>query len=197
MHGWTSIAEETGESVERCQHRWRSLRDRYVRELMIKSKTGSSAGTRWVFMDALSFLHDHVAPYSRTISKRESTSSEPQMIEVNPLEESDSCPLNSYLSCCFDDTSKFSPLLESPIPSQPKRHKLPDKVVPQCKAHEKFEALCSAVNDLLETKKVTEKSRNADFFKVLDSYLLKHTEEDQDKNSNFRISLSQSQINHD
>lgn len=103
------------------------------------------------------------------------------MIEVNPLEESDSCPLNSYLSCCFDDSNKGSPLLESPIPSQSKRRKLPDNVAPQCKAYEQFETLCSAVNNLLETRKVTEKSRNADFFKVLDSYLLKHTEEDQDR----------------
>lgn len=71
--------------------------------------------------------------------------------------------------------------MESPIPSQSKRRKLPDKVVPQCKAHEQFEALCGAVNDLLEAKNVTVKSRNADFFKVLDSYLLKHTEEDQDR----------------
>lgn len=89
---WAAVAEESGESgkqnvqhtdydqninnlwiiftvviikflVERCQHRWRSLRDRYVRELMIKSKTGSTSGTRWVFMDALSFLENHVAPY--------------------------------------------------------------------------------------------------------------------------------------
>lgn len=52
-------------AVEQCQSRWRSLRDRYVKEVNgAKPPSGSGAkdGSGWRYMDAMSFLQRHVAP---------------------------------------------------------------------------------------------------------------------------------------
>lgn len=49
-------------------------------------------------------------------------------------------------------------------------------------ANDRFQLLCSAASELIaERKQVPAKSRNEEFFKVLDGYLQKHSEEDQDK----------------
>ncbi|CAL8300676.1 unnamed protein product [Arctogadus glacialis] len=57
---WVDVAEDTGFPVDVCCRRWKSLRDRYMRE----KKSGSAAGTvkRWKFAGVLSFLDPFVTP---------------------------------------------------------------------------------------------------------------------------------------
>lgn len=63
-------------------------------------------------------------------------------------------------------------------------------------ANERFEKLCAAVTDLIESKKHSyTRSRNEDFFKVLDGYLLKLPEEEQDNLKVKFLNMVQSLIN--
>ncbi|XP_055919136.1 uncharacterized protein LOC129951147 isoform X2 [Eupeodes corollae] len=51
-NAWYKVAEDVGTDVNECRHRWRSLRDRYVREVRSKSKN-----CKWKYMSLLSFLN--------------------------------------------------------------------------------------------------------------------------------------------
>uniref|UniRef100_A0A1A9X5R9 MADF domain-containing protein n=1 Tax=Glossina brevipalpis TaxID=37001 RepID=A0A1A9X5R9_9MUSC len=60
---WHVISKEVGRSVDECKGRWRTLRDRFLREF--NKKTGgvtSSGNLKWKFYDRLEFLSDHLSP---------------------------------------------------------------------------------------------------------------------------------------
>lgn len=63
-------------------------------------------------------------------------------------------------------------------------------------ANERFEKLCAAVTDLIESKKHSyKKSRNEDFFRVLDGYILKLPDEEQDNLKVQFLNMVQSKVN--
>uniref|UniRef100_A0A034WLY9 Transcription factor Adf-1 n=1 Tax=Bactrocera dorsalis TaxID=27457 RepID=A0A034WLY9_BACDO len=55
---WNNVSAETGEPVERCQSRWRSLRDRFVREN--RNYVERNQHSMWIFMESLEFLRDFI-----------------------------------------------------------------------------------------------------------------------------------------
>ncbi|XP_017468474.1 PREDICTED: uncharacterized protein LOC108360618 [Rhagoletis zephyria] len=64
---WNYVAGAIGCSVEQCQSRWRSLRDRFVKdESGRKAPSGSAANdmvsSGWKYYEALAFLQRHVSP---------------------------------------------------------------------------------------------------------------------------------------
>ncbi|CAL8341151.1 unnamed protein product [Boreogadus saida] len=76
---WVDVAEETGLPVDVCRRKWKSLRDRYMREKKGEKdakKSGSAARTakKWKFFVVLSFLDPFVTP-------RETSSNLPRVAE--------------------------------------------------------------------------------------------------------------------
>ncbi|XP_037815117.1 uncharacterized protein LOC119605862 [Lucilia sericata] len=194
---WKSVSQVVGVSVKQCMARWRSLRDRYVREIA-KAKDPDSVGRpTWRYMKQLSFIEQHVKP-KRRLSYLDHTAeadaqdpgefifseivkdSKPGEFQIE-IKRPD--PVVNYENEC--DEEDILPMLQQvgrvetppPRPDTPpkKRQKMQEN------AQERFEKLCSAVTDLIESKKQSyKKSRNEDFLKVLDGYLLKLPEEEQD-----------------
>ncbi|CAL8313939.1 unnamed protein product [Arctogadus glacialis] len=62
---WVDVAEDTGFPVDVCRRKWKSLRDRYMREKK-REKEGKKCGAgtvkRWKFAGVLSFLDPFVTP---------------------------------------------------------------------------------------------------------------------------------------
>ncbi|XP_054089598.1 uncharacterized protein Adf1_18 isoform X3 [Zeugodacus cucurbitae] len=61
---WLEISEQMGVSVEACYNRWKSLRERYTREI----KRDASLSVQWPLFNSLSFLRDSIKlrPYRCT-----------------------------------------------------------------------------------------------------------------------------------
>lgn len=60
IYCWEKIAKNLGTSEEECRKRWRTLRERYTRELK-QMKFGSGAKiSSWEFFRHLGFLIDHI-----------------------------------------------------------------------------------------------------------------------------------------
>ncbi|XP_065360357.1 uncharacterized protein LOC135954207 [Calliphora vicina] len=189
---WKSVSQVVGASVKQCKGRWRSLRDRYVRE-MAKAKYSDSVGRpNWRYLRQLSFIEKHVTPRRRLSyldNTAEDEAKEPTEFifsEIVKDTKSGAFQLSISKRSNQDETceEEILPMLQEversetpPRPDTPpkKRQKMQEN------AHERFEKLCSAVTDLIESKKQSyNKSRNEDFLKVLDGYLLKRPEEEQD-----------------
>ncbi|CAL8275584.1 unnamed protein product [Arctogadus glacialis] len=76
---WVDVGEETGLPVDVCRRKWKSLRDRYMKEKKSEKaakKSGSAARTskKWKFFVVLSFLDPFVTP-------RETSSNLPRVAE--------------------------------------------------------------------------------------------------------------------
>ncbi|XP_053183616.1 transcription factor Adf-1-like [Scomber japonicus] len=63
---WSKVSEVAGLPVDVCRRRWKSLRDRYMRERRkgTETRSGAAAGTakKWKYFAVLSFLDPFVAP---------------------------------------------------------------------------------------------------------------------------------------
>ena len=64
-NAWKQVASLVEETVEECMRRWKSLRDKFVRELKkVKGKKSGDAGpaavSSWSLFDTLLFLQDTV-----------------------------------------------------------------------------------------------------------------------------------------
>ncbi|KAK9976420.1 hypothetical protein ABG768_021625 [Culter alburnus] len=81
---WKSVGEEIGQPEDVCRKKWKSLRDKYLKEKRkeIEKRSGSAAGSvkKWKYSQILGFLEPFVTP-------RETTSNmvgvEAQVIEYN------------------------------------------------------------------------------------------------------------------
>ncbi|CAL8361773.1 unnamed protein product [Arctogadus glacialis] len=78
------VGEETGIPVDVCRRKWKSLRDRYMREKEEGKKSGSAARTvkKWTFFAVLSFFDPFVTP-------RETSSNLPRWAEIEVEVEDD------------------------------------------------------------------------------------------------------------
>nr|XP_029724190.1 transcription factor Adf-1-like isoform X2 [Aedes albopictus]XP_029724255.1 transcription factor Adf-1 [Aedes albopictus] len=96
---WQRLASELGMEVDSVTKRWRTLRDRYAREVKrIEELTRSGAECvedqeTWVLFESLSFLKDHLTRRATT-----SNYSKEQSSQDNLQEE--------FLSESFDDTQE-------------------------------------------------------------------------------------------
>ncbi|XP_036345102.1 transcription factor Adf-1-like [Rhagoletis pomonella] len=82
---WEKVAQLVGVSEKHCQTRWKSLRDRFVRETAaLKGRSGAAAEEMptWSHMEAMSFLKDHVAP-RRTFSSLDFSQTDGDTINSN------------------------------------------------------------------------------------------------------------------
>ncbi|XP_011205564.2 uncharacterized protein LOC105227756 [Bactrocera dorsalis] len=71
---WFEISEQMGITAEGCSSRWRSLRERYTRELkqaemLSESNDDASLCVQWPLFNSLSFLRDSVKPRHTRDSK--------------------------------------------------------------------------------------------------------------------------------
>ncbi|XP_017483535.1 PREDICTED: uncharacterized protein LOC108372381 [Rhagoletis zephyria] len=123
----------------------------------------------------MDFMRDFVAP-RKTFSNLDFTSQEEEINGISP--------------CNVTETSYYEEYeVSSPLPSVPandteqsnsakknKRRRVEDE------ANERFGSLCVAVNEFVGSKSESfNNSRNFEFYKVLDSYVLKHPEQAQSK----------------
>lgn len=61
IYCWEKIAKNLGTSEEECRKRWRTLRERYTRELkLMKFGGGTKTICSWEFFRHLGFLIDHI-----------------------------------------------------------------------------------------------------------------------------------------
>ncbi|XP_049313726.1 uncharacterized protein LOC105224281 [Bactrocera dorsalis] len=91
---WVAAAISTGASVEQCKQRWKSLRDRFVREVVSQQSKPESAAkekNKWCYFELLSFLTKHVNP-RKMKSKRQSSIDDQSISSYSPATtQSDSC----------------------------------------------------------------------------------------------------------
>ncbi|XP_036335359.1 uncharacterized protein LOC118745791 [Rhagoletis pomonella] len=103
---WDAVACAVGVPVTNCQTRWKSLRDRFVRETGLqKKKSGSGAedGATWQYLEAMDFMRDFVAP-RKTFSNLDFTSQEEDINGISP--------------CNVTETSYYEEYeVSSPLPS--------------------------------------------------------------------------------
>ncbi|CAL8326656.1 unnamed protein product [Boreogadus saida] len=57
---WVAVGEETGMLVDVCRRKWKSLRDRYIREKRSEKEEGKKK--KWKFSAFLSFLDPFITP---------------------------------------------------------------------------------------------------------------------------------------
>ncbi|XP_017471636.1 PREDICTED: transcription factor Adf-1-like isoform X2 [Rhagoletis zephyria] len=89
---WQAVAASVGVSEEHCRNRWKSLRDRFVREVAAnRPKSGDAANYKpeWCFMDAMRFLTKHIAP-RRTISNLDFDDDQPSYSNSPQIPHSES-----------------------------------------------------------------------------------------------------------
>ncbi|XP_055838511.1 uncharacterized protein LOC129906669 [Episyrphus balteatus] len=224
---WNKVASETGASVKECQHRWRSLRDRFVRETRAKSQC------KWRYMNRLVFLMPHLDSRER---KRSSTAICKTKNEGEE-EEEESCSETggyatvdyeltpSYLEESIDNSLLTVPKIKKPklennidveqekiaivsIPSMPSAYvstefcntpemtapttskKITTKIEPKRRrvdsqeyderSRNSFEYVEEYEDFEEQPKKTPTKSRNEDYYKTLDSYMLRLPQDVQD-----------------
>ncbi|XP_062407584.1 uncharacterized protein LOC134098525 [Sardina pilchardus] len=61
---WSRISQTLGVSVEDCQKRWRTLRERFNKERKKGTKSGSAGGSQkeWKYLQTMAFLLPHLQP---------------------------------------------------------------------------------------------------------------------------------------
>ncbi|XP_036341893.1 transcription factor Adf-1-like [Rhagoletis pomonella] len=207
---WRSVAMETGETIERCQNRWKSLRDRYVREI----KTDASSD--WRHMEDLNFLQDCItirknyssnsSAKSRDTTRTLKEESQDENFYNNDSFASEEEPCNSSLKRPCDDDIDYmfeeqdvtesptaaktflvealiEPPINEPLISQSYRRaerSKPSAHAPNAQA--KFDSLVGTLNEYIKGRiKEREKTNNSDFFGLLDTYLAKLPGTEQDK----------------
>lgn len=126
---WVQLASELGMDAKSLTTRWRSLRDRYVKELKIADlnhRSGAEANDAddsWEFMEHMAFLKEHVAK-RKTTSNYDGPSSSQQtdfhnLVEEHLDEESEGTPSRTPTSSrkrkADDVDDKMSALLEKYI----------------------------------------------------------------------------------
>ncbi|CAL8326841.1 unnamed protein product [Arctogadus glacialis] len=85
---WVVVGQETGMPVDVCRRKWKSLRDRYMREKRREKEEGKRSGSaartvkKWKFFAVLSFLDPFVTP-------RETSSNLPRCAEIEVEIEDD------------------------------------------------------------------------------------------------------------
>ncbi|XP_073822066.1 transcription factor Adf-1-like [Musca autumnalis] len=92
---WNHIAESSGKTVKQFQGRWKSLRERYVKE-NLKMASGSAAPEythQWTFFNTMSFLRDYVE-------------AKPTSSNYNHYEGEDYEYLDDYLDTTIEDLSQ-------------------------------------------------------------------------------------------
>ncbi|XP_056434738.1 uncharacterized protein LOC130372640 [Gadus chalcogrammus] len=88
QQAWLVVGEETGIPVEVCRRKWKSLRDRYIREKRSEKEEGKKSGSaartvkKWKFFALLSFLDPFV-------TTRDTSSNHPRWAEIEVKMEDD------------------------------------------------------------------------------------------------------------
>ncbi|XP_073811048.1 uncharacterized protein [Musca autumnalis] len=150
---WDAVANAVGKPVKQCQTRWKSLRDRFVKE-ELKLASGSEAPEYmdWKFSASMSFLRDHLQPRPTT-SNFDSYQGEEYLTE----------DFESSYETSFEVLPQATP--ETSPTDLPKNKKRKTD-----EAHEKF---CEVMGNLNSAVKVSMEGEltNNGFYKYIDSML--------------------------
>ncbi|XP_014085351.2 uncharacterized protein [Bactrocera oleae] len=172
---WKAVAISTGASVEQCKQRWKSLRDRFVREIASqKSKSGqeveSEEKKEWCYLKLMRFLTKHVNP-RKTICNTQSCNDDQLSCSNSPATTQSNfewVELHQEKSVLNDSQTSR----DTPKPKDaPKRQRLDEE------AYERLTRFCETIETLFSTKE----SKNKAFLAMLDELLQKKSEEVQDR----------------
>ncbi|XP_017479320.1 PREDICTED: transcription factor Adf-1-like [Rhagoletis zephyria] len=208
---WKDVARETGEPLERCQNRWRSLRDRFVKETR-HFEEGKRA-TCWQYMAEMEFLRDFLEPRkryasdpakkTRTVSKAQKEEPQENIYSDRNGSEEEEAYSSSHKRSYDDDIDYqlaeedttdgpmgpkipfIEAFLESPINepliSQSYQKATSSRMAIQ-NAQTKFDKLVGTLNEYIKGRiKEREETNDDDFFGLLKKYLAKIPENEQDK----------------
>ncbi|KAL1487619.1 hypothetical protein ABEB36_015708 [Hypothenemus hampei] len=118
---WQEISETLNSTTDECIRRWKSLRDRYARELKKENQpSGSSAKNQvtWNLFMHIDFLRDHVSPRSTS-----GNMTLPETFEEGSTEEATTEITSAESDYGFDDPA--SPMSSTPTPrNMSKKRKL-------------------------------------------------------------------------
>ncbi|XP_067634913.1 uncharacterized protein [Eurosta solidaginis] len=93
---WSNVAEETGVEVERCQSRWRTLRDRYVKEN--RNYVEHDRPISWKLMKQMDFLKDFIGSRKPcSTNHKRSTSPKDDMLRRDSKDSEDDDCFNSKM----------------------------------------------------------------------------------------------------
>uniref|UniRef100_A0A0A1X5U7 Transcription factor Adf-1 n=1 Tax=Zeugodacus cucurbitae TaxID=28588 RepID=A0A0A1X5U7_ZEUCU len=207
---WNNVSMETGEPVERCQSRWRSLRDRFVREN--KNYVKRNQVSLWKFMENLEFLREFIDTRRKKI-KMEVNHRDILQTNSEEIDDESFCSndnnhfgeenSNSSQKRSCDESLDFEfedfttieiqseqniphieALIETPLtePSISQSFKRSIRSRTNTKDTEtKFDTLVGTLNEYIKSRlKERKKSKHEDFFGLLNTYLSKLPEKDQD-----------------
>uniref|UniRef100_A0A0A1WTN1 Transcription factor Adf-1 n=1 Tax=Zeugodacus cucurbitae TaxID=28588 RepID=A0A0A1WTN1_ZEUCU len=93
---WLEISEQMGVSVEACYNRWKSLRERYTREI----KRDASLSVQWPLFNSLSFLRDSIKLRPYRCTKNSLKDSNMVAIKSKRLKH-DCAEANESLGTCY------------------------------------------------------------------------------------------------
>ncbi|XP_018787258.1 PREDICTED: transcription factor Adf-1-like [Bactrocera latifrons] len=177
---WKAVAISTGASVEQCKQRWKSLRDRFVREIVAQKSKSEEEGEaeekkEWCYLKLMGFLTKHVNPRKSKTQfgndDQHSCSDSPATTQNNfewvELLQEESAQNDSQT--CRD----------TPKPKDPsKRQRIDEEQHTNNEAFERLARFYETMETVFSTQK---ESKNKAFLAMLDELLQKKTEEMQDR----------------
>ncbi|XP_018787113.1 PREDICTED: uncharacterized protein LOC108967876 [Bactrocera latifrons] len=179
---WEAASIATGAPVEQCKQRWKSLRDRFVREVVLQqSKTDDDAAeekNEWCYFELMRFLTKHVNPRKTkfnpqwSIDDQPNYSNSPGSPQSDPYETTDCQWLEALHGESELNESQSS--IEAPKPKKASKRKRLSVEAPECSSNP-----CSNSETMFSNK---DKLKSKAILAMLDELLQKKSEEVQESN---------------
>lgn len=175
---WADVAAVTGMSTSECQQRWRSLRDRFVRE----AKVDGNKTCKWRYLKKLQFLAKHLDSNRRVLIADDDTCSSSNRVYETPsaADCSEKEARMKFKTEVEIEQDSLEPFVSIPSTNlslgvcewndeDKTRYDLRDEGDEMVDVEDDV-SVASIVDDI---RVVATKSRNEDYYKTLDSYMLK------------------------
>ncbi|XP_067634914.1 uncharacterized protein [Eurosta solidaginis] len=184
QRAWCRISQKVGKRPDSCRNGWKELRERYI----INKLEGQCNHA-----DIMDFLKNHV---DNTIESEDEQYTWPKEEKIEMQVDEHSYAADTSVQYSFSDEYTFDDketlkksfakvYIESDeaneLPTSSNTAALKRRKVME--ANEKFETLVGTLNNFVESRieKPSVRSRNYEYYKVLDRYLQKMSEDEQDK----------------
>uniref|UniRef100_A0A034W6W4 Transcription factor Adf-1 n=1 Tax=Bactrocera dorsalis TaxID=27457 RepID=A0A034W6W4_BACDO len=176
---WKAASIATGASVEQCKQRWKSLRDRFVREVVLQqAKTDDAAEEKneWCYFELMRFLTKHVNPRKTKFNPQWSIDDQPDYSNSAGSPQSDSYETTDYQ--WVESLQDESELNESQTSTEaPKTKKASKRKRLSVEAPEQSSSPCCNGETVFSNK---EEPKNKAILAMLDELLQKKSEEVQE-----------------
>ncbi|XP_055919169.1 uncharacterized protein LOC129951166 [Eupeodes corollae] len=203
QNAWEEVAADVRSNVKECKYRWRSLRDRYVREIR------ENSNCKWKYMNRLSFLNPYLRnsnissteeevscsaleSFTQTIEYEEENKNMNQQVTETSIpksEENTVIDLDENVELEMEDTDEDVEEIPAPDPKAFVAISCSSQLTPLTTIPTTFQNDAAAKRKRMDSVEssgrisivseansadieCTAKSRNEDYYKTLDSYML-------------------------